>query len=237
MTSVEKISVASVNFSGKNNRSHDVETTDLKKRVIPANIALGSLATLAVLGMADILLCKGKLNKLTSKGKELEEALERVASAEARAAAAETKATGLETALNKLQEQYDKTTKYVDRIKELSGEERLSDVVHGGLIQAPLYNTGHGRGILRDFVQLYENFLMDESMSVKEREFMAKWVKKKLEKNGCELVEKFDPEMISDFEVHYTGKGDVPVVTAPILRVIDSGKVLQRGTVVMPRKA
>jgi hypothetical protein len=229
MASVERIGIAPVNFRGNDNKTQDVKTTDLKKYVTPTNVALGSLASLGVLGMADILICKGKhINKLTGKGKELEEAL-------GRATSAETRATGLETALNKLQEQYDKITDFVDRIKELSGYERLSDVVHGGLIQAPLYNTGHGRGILRDFVQLYENFLMDESMSVKEREFMAKWVKKKLEKNGCELVEKFDPEMISDFEVHYTGKGDVPVVTAPILRVIDSGEVLFHGLVILPR--
>jgi hypothetical protein len=72
-------------------------------------------------------------------------------------------------------------------------------------------------------------------MSVKEREFLSKWVKKKLEKYGCELVEKYDPEMHLDFEAHWTGKDNEPHVNSPILRVIDSGKVLLKGIVVLPR--
>jgi septal ring factor EnvC (AmiA/AmiB activator) len=98
MASVERIGIAPVNFRGNDNKTQDVKTTDLKKYVTPTNVALGSLATLGVLGMADILICKGKhINKLTGKGKELEEALGRATSAETRAAEAEVRAAKVET--------------------------------------------------------------------------------------------------------------------------------------------
>jgi hypothetical protein len=116
MASVERIGIAPVNFRGNDNKTQDVKTTDLKKYVTPTNVALGSLATLGVLGMADILICKGKhINKLTGKGKELEEALGRATSAETRAAEAETKITGLET---KLQEITEKDAKSIDKLKK-----------------------------------------------------------------------------------------------------------------------
>ncbi len=99
MSSVEKVNLSGVNqfhFTAQTENNSESKETSVKKYFTAPNVILGSLATIGVLGMADVLICKGKhLNKLTGKGKELEEAV-------ARATTAETKLQGVEAKLEEL---------------------------------------------------------------------------------------------------------------------------------------
>ena len=99
MSSVEKVNLSGVNqfhFTAQTENNSESKETSVKKYFTAPNVILGSLATIGVLGMADVLICKGKhLNKLTGKGKELEEAV-------ARATTAETKLQGVEEKLEEL---------------------------------------------------------------------------------------------------------------------------------------
>lgn len=99
MSSVEKVNLSGVNqfhFTAQTENNSESKEISVKKYFTAPNVILGSLATIGVLGMADVLICKGKhLNKLTGKGKELEEAV-------TRATTAETKLQGVEAKLEEL---------------------------------------------------------------------------------------------------------------------------------------
>ena len=90
-----------------NFKSNEKAATKPKNYLNTTNLILGSLATIGVLGAADILLCKGKhINKLSGKSKELEESVTRATTAEARAASAETKAASLEHKIASVEDEF-----------------------------------------------------------------------------------------------------------------------------------
>lgn len=76
-----------------------------KELLTEPNAILGSLATIGVLGMADILIYKGKhLNKLTGKNKQLQEALGKTATAETKLKALKKEALDFEKTIKELGE-------------------------------------------------------------------------------------------------------------------------------------
>ena len=84
--------VSTNNINSPNFKGENTSQTEKKKSYLAANAVLGTLATIGVLGMADVLICKGRhINKLTGKGKELENALTRATNAEENLAANKAK--------------------------------------------------------------------------------------------------------------------------------------------------
>ena len=107
MTTVNKINTIGVNSASLTTLQENNKTskTSLKQYLTATNIILGSLATIGVLGMADVLICKGKhINKLTGKGKELEEALTRATEAESRTTNTQTEIQRLQSIINNFNE-------------------------------------------------------------------------------------------------------------------------------------
>jgi hypothetical protein len=225
MASVERIGIAPVNFRGNDNKTQDVKTTDLKKYVTPTNVALGSLATLGVLGMADILICKGKhINKLTGKGKELEEALGRATSAETRAVEAETKITGLET---KLQEMTKSKAESLEAMKNKIEEMKKElNSIHSGMSADNIKST-----LLRKLSLWYTDVAEfgEESAT-----YMRAQFKKLLSQLHCEFVEKLTPEFEDCFELSRAPKIDKIDFVNPAIIDKETQQVLVKGHVWVP---
>lgn len=102
---VSSVNNSVTNLSFGDNQENKTSGSNIKKYLTVPNVILGSLATIGVLGMADILICKGKhINKLTGKGKELEEALARATEAKSRATNAQTEIQRLQSIINNFNE-------------------------------------------------------------------------------------------------------------------------------------
>jgi predicted nuclease with TOPRIM domain len=226
MASVERIGNASVNFRENDNKTQDVKTTNLKKSVTPTNVALGSLATLGVLGMADILIYKGKhINKLTGKGKELEEALSRATSAETKVAEAETKITGLETKVQEITENsatsIDKLKKKVDDLtKELAKTKDIAD----------LYKLNRDN-LLKRVQSLYYDV---EAFGEETTAHIRKKFSITLRTMGLEIVDTPSKALKEGFSVETAAAIDSIDVTAPAIVEAGTNRVVLKGHVFVP---
>lgn len=112
--SVENRQIYKPQFKGAETSSQTPNTDGFAQKLLtPQNIILGSLASLGVLGMADIFLCKGRhLEKISGRHTGLEEAV-------AKAKAAETKLSATETKLQNTEFKLDKTEQ---KLKELQDD-------------------------------------------------------------------------------------------------------------------
>lgn len=153
MQSIEKVNLSGTNqirFMAQPNNSETKESS-VKKYFTAPNVILGSLATIGVLGMADVLICKGKhLNKLTGKGKELEEALSRATTAETKLKGTENKLKSAEAKIEEVLTSSKKDTEEIKVLKEKLAQ--LETKIRPGRIEETL---------LKKFQNLYiecENF-------------------------------------------------------------------------------
>lgn len=93
-------------------------TTQKKKIITVPNVIIGSLMTVGVLSLADMIIFKGKhINKLTGTATKLKNAAMQAQSAEARALSLETRAVNAEALINGLKIE---NTKLGDKIRTLA---------------------------------------------------------------------------------------------------------------------
>lgn len=183
------------------------QTIGKKSTLTPVNVILGSLATVAVLGMADVLLCKGKhIDKLTGKTQELEEALTRATNAEASVVAAET-------SLSKLKQKLSELEKRIGNLNIEDGKIRLHDAKPGGM------------AALRQMRDIYD---ITTKQSIKDR------IKDFFDFNNYELIE-YKPEF-SDFFMHRQANIPEKVTTIHAIRDKLTEFFLDDGCVLFPMK-
>ncbi len=183
MVQVDKVGFQSANQTNFTAQTQENKITniDYKKYLTAPNIILGSLATIGVLGMADILLCKGKhINKLTGKGQELEEALTRANKAEENITELETK---LQVSENKLREKNSVPANSSGDVKKL--EEELENVKNKS--KNPMTNFSN-------MVHWLQAKYIDASeLSAEQCARMKKSIKILIEQNYGQLVE-YEPK-------------------------------------------
>lgn len=243
MASVEKVNLSNANqvrFMAQPENSSEVKESSVKKYFTAPNIILGSLATVGVLGMADVLICRGKhLNKITGKGKELEEALSRASNAENRATALESEASKIRKQLDDLIAQLKRTTQLEGDLK-ITGEgkninlrnESMNQVFGvDDIIHAPLHNVGHGCGILRKLQDLYSE-ISELSADEQQKALLLKHLKLSFKNFGYKVVEEYNPEKIS-YEIYQNPNLKAPVVKVPAI-IDKNGNTILKGTAVVP---
>lgn len=117
--SIELKNIQLKNIETSNFKPKENSAARSKSSLNATNLILGSLAAIGVLGVADILLCKGKhINKLSGKSKELEEAVTRATTAEVRAASAETKAASLENKIASVEDEFNTFVEHLKKYQE-----------------------------------------------------------------------------------------------------------------------
>ncbi len=172
MSNIEKVNLSGTNqirFMAQPKNSSESKESSVKKYFTAPNVILGSLATIGVLGMADVLICKGKhLNKITGKGKELEEAL-------SRATTAETKLKGTEA---KLEEILASSGKDAEEIKAL--KEKLAQ------LETKIRPGGIEETLLKKFQSLY---IECEDFGPEATKYIRTELDKTLKMHGCKFVE------------------------------------------------
>lgn len=241
MSNVEKVNLSGTNqirFEAQPKNSNEAKESSVKKYFTAPNVILGSLATIGVLGMADVLICKGKhLNKLTGKGKELEEALSRASNAENRAATTETEASKIREQLNDLIAQIKETTGIKGELKvtgkganiNLKNESRDEVFGIGNIIHVPLHKAGNGQSVLINLQEFY--FRLSELPAGEQKAELLKHLKYTFKKSGYEVVEEFKPEI--NFEIHSNPNLKAPEVTVPAI-IDKNGTTILKGIAVLP---
>lgn len=91
--------------------------TNNDNKISAKDIVLGSLATIGVLGMADVLLFKGKgINKLTGVAKKLKANEQKLKNAEELTAKTEERAVNAESKVKNVEENYTKAKTEIDKL-------------------------------------------------------------------------------------------------------------------------
>ncbi len=241
MQSIEKVNLSGTNqvrFMAQPENSSEVKESSVKKYLTAPNVILGSLATIGVLGMADVLICKGKhLNKITGKGKELEEAVSRAASAENRAATIETEASKIRKQLDDLINRLKDTTGIKGEVKitgegeniNLRNESMYQVFGRGNKIHAPLHNVEHGRSVLGKLQGFYEQ--VSELPTGEDKTKLLESIKRTFKKFDYEVVEEFKPGI--DYEICTNPNLKAPSVTVPAI-IDKNGNTILKGTAVIP---
>lgn len=245
MTSVEKVNLSNSNqirFTAQPENSSEVKESSVKKYFTAPNIILGSLATVGVLGMADVLICKGKhLNKITGKGKELEEALSRASNAENRATTLETEASKIRKQLDDLIAQLKRTTKLEGDLK-ITGEGKNINLKNNSgdqvfdindRIVVPLSNVPKGRGVLQKLRDIYSDISEISDIPAEEKTRLLDRIRRAFKNADCALLEKYTPENGNDFIISTNPHLKAPEVTEPAI-IDKNGNTILKGTAVMP---
>lgn len=166
--------------SSQPNNATTISNNDSK--IGAKDIVLGSLATIGVIGMADVLLFKGKgINKLTGVAKKLKasegmeqrakNAEELAAKAEERAVRAETRATDAEARVAELHRKLD-----------VASGERLADLAAERERQRPLHEG------FPDVVKWYQGVYSDAlDFSKNEKDYLPKRIKNILYQNHYDM--------------------------------------------------
>lgn len=249
MQSVEKVNLSGSNeirFMTQPENSSEAKESSVKKYLTAPNVILGSLATIGVLGMADVLICKGKhLNKITGKGKELEDALSKATAAESRAAAAEAKITTSEAEalkakkqLNDLIAQLKKTTGLEGELKvtgeganiNLRNESNNKVFWFGDMITAPLHMSNSGK----ESLEFLQRQLTDLDPTIETEKILKNDIIRLLKRLGydvCEDIKKFE-ELGDAFEHNFANVSEC-MVTRPA--ILHKGKLILTGYAVFPK--
>lgn len=201
------------------------------------NIILGSLATVGVLGMADVLIYKGKhLSKITGKTKELEEV------------------TSSTTVLEKVNKQLKDLTA---RLKQVAGMEGETEIVgegefvnlvtngkdykrlfaHGkNAFIIPLDLSSSGGMALRELRKIYTDYVVLLPESPQKTELLER-VRKSFDYLGYELVEKYDENLVDCFEFSQ-GAPSLKDIKVTIPAILDkNGDLVESGLAVFPTAA
>lgn len=222
MSSVEKVNLSGVNqfhFTAQTENNSESKETSVKKYFTAPNVILGSLATIGVLGMADVLICKGKhLNKLTGKGKELEEAV-------TRATTAETKLQGVEAKLEELLAKSGEDAKEIKALKEqLSKLPKVLDSQNANL------------DVMLKFCQ--KLYIECDDFGPEAVKYIRKQLSKTLNTAGFKLAD-IKPKDLN-FERYYNvEKAAIENfdMTAPAIIKKDTGEVVMKGHYFIPESS
>ena len=118
------ISSYAPSFRAANDINHEVKQpqntttpTNNDNKIGAKDIVLGSLATIGVLGMADVLLFKGKgINKLTGVAKKLKANEQKLKNAEELTAKTEERAVNAESKVKNVEDNYTKAKTEIDKL-------------------------------------------------------------------------------------------------------------------------
>ena len=225
MVSVSGINSARVNFSakmGSDVNSHSstsdnkLQADSVKKYFTVTNAVLGSLAMIGVLGMADMLLCRGKhINKLTGKSEKLEQTVKNL---ENKLSVSEEKCTELE---NKLVEQ----SKKIKEAANLNADSKFNND-----------SWAHDvRNIYSDAYGIIEEGKPELAKPIMRRTRIA------LSNNGYKLTDAKELILTKPnlFKIEYAHDADHFHVVAPALyrnggSVDEIGEVIEKGLVYAP---
>lgn len=220
-------------FRATNDIRHEVKqpqntttSTNNENKIGVKDIVLGSLAAIGVLGMADVMLFKGKgINKLTGVAKKLksteeleqraknaEELIakteERAKNAETRAKNAEANFTSAETKINKLEDE-------LDKLKEEKVQKR------------PLHENDPN--ILQWFQMVYADA---QDFSKTEKDYLIRRIENIAHSSHYNVI---SSGKIDVFERKLGYGNNVPEVFYPAIEYNKTGKVVLPGKIYMPK--
>ena len=206
-------------FRATNDIRHEVKqpqntttSTNNENKIGVKDIVLGSLAAIGVLGMADVMLFKGKgINKLTGVAKKLkstEELEQRAKNAETRAKNAEANFTSAETKINKLEDELDKLKE--EKVQGLPLHENYPD-------------------ILQWFQMVYADA---QDFSKADKDYLIKRIEKITHYNFYDLK---NSGKIGIFEKEVDSELKAPKLYSPAVIYNKTGKVILPGQLFIPR--
>ncbi len=195
------------------------------KYITPQNVILGSLATLGVLGMADIVLCGGKhLDKITGRSGRLEEAVSKAKAAETKLSQTETKLQNTESNLHKAEQKLEELRNALEAA--CKGNAALKSEKEGFKFNSET--------LLKSFQNLYTECLDFEPEVV---QYFRKEFQKTLRQLGMEFLEvtPSHPKFYDLCDVERGGAKNFDLTAVPIVHTCDQSLVL-RGHCFMPEK-
>ena len=210
--SVENRQIYKPQFKGAETSSQTPNTDGFAQKLLtPQNIILGSLASLGVLGMADIFLCKGRhLEKISGRHTGLEEAV-------AKAKAAETKLQNTEFKLDKTEQ---KLKELQDDFQKIQQEKEQ------------LVNELHCETMLKRFQELYSD---SPAFGSETEKFIKNELRRTLRTMGMEFLEVTPnhPRFSELCNLEYSDIKNFDLEALPIVYILD-GKVALKGQCFVP---
>lgn len=226
------ISSYAPSFRAANDINHEVKQpqntttpTNNDNKISAKDIVLGSLATIGVLGMADVLLFKGKgINKLTGVAKKLkanEELKQKLKNAEELTAKAEEKAVKAEKRAKEAEESY------AER-KEAAAcwQDEYDKLLRKKPQKLPLHED------YPDVLNLFQQVYADaQDFSKEEKDYLTKRIKNILYANYYDLK---DSGEINVFEREVDSYIKAPVLNSPAIINNKTGDVVLPGKIFIP---
>lgn len=226
------ISSYAPSFRATNDINHEVKQpqntttpTNNDNKIGAKDIVLGSLATIGVLGMADVLLFKGKgINKLTGVAKKLkanEELKQKLKNAEELTAKTEERAVNAEKRAKEAEESY------AER-KEAAAywEDEYDKLLRKKPQKLPLHEDY--LDVIEWFQKVYESA---QDFSKEEKDYLTKRIKNVLYANYYDLN---DSGKINVFEREVDSYIKVPVLNSPAIINNKTGDVVLPGKIFIP---
>lgn len=226
------ISSYAPSFRAANDINHEVKQpqntttpTNNDNKIGAKDIVLGSLATIGVLGMADVLLFKGKgINKLTGVAKKLkanEELKQKLKNAEELTAKTEERAVNAEKRAKEAEESY------AER-KEAAAywEDEYDKLLRKKPQKLPLHEDYPN--VIQWFQKVYESA---QDFSKEEKDYLTKRIKKILYANYYDLK---DSGEINVFEREVDSYIKAPVLNSPAIINNKTGDVVLPGKIFIP---
>ena len=226
------ISSYAPSFRAVNDINHEVKQpqntttpTNNDNKIGAKDIVLGSLATIGVLGMADVLLFKGKgINKLTGVAKKLkanEELKQKLKNAEELTAKTEERAVNAEKRAKEAEESY------AER-KEAAAywEDEYDKLLRKKPQKLPLHEDYPD--VIEWFQKVYESA---QDFSKEEKDYLTKRIKNVLYANYYDLN---DSGKINVFEREVDSYIKAPVLNSPAIINNKTGDVVLPGKIFIP---
>lgn len=226
------ISSYAPSFRAANDINHEVKQpqntttpTNNDNKISAKDIVLGSLATIGVLGMADVLLFKGKgINKLTGVAKKLkanEELKQKLKNAEELTAKTEERAVNAEKRAKEAEESY------AER-KEAAAywEDEYDKLLRKKPQKLPLHEDYPN--VLKWFRKAYADA---QNFSKEEKDYLTKRIKNILYANYYDLK---DSGEINVFEREVDSYIKAPVLNSPAIINNKTGDVVLPGKIFIP---
>lgn len=226
------ISSYAPSFRATNDINHEVKQpqntttpTNNDNKIGAKDIVLGSLATIGVLGMADVLLFKGKgINKLTGVAKKLkanEELKQKLKNAEELTAKTEERAVNAEKRAKEAEESY------AER-KEAAAywEDEYDKLLRKKPQKLPLHEDYPD--VIEWFQKVYESA---QDFSKEEKDYLTKRIKNVLYANYYDLN---DSGKINVFEREVDSYIKAPVLNSPAIINNKTGDVVLPGKIFIP---
>lgn len=226
------ISSYAPSFRAANDINHEIKQpqntttpTNNDNKIGAKDIVLGSLATIGVLGMADVLLFKGKgINKLTGVAKKLkanEELKQKLKNAEELTAKTEERAVNAEKRAKEAEESYAERKEaaacWQDEYDKLLRKKPQKLPLHEGY-----------PNVIQWFQKVYESA---QDFSKEEKDYLTKRIKNVLYANYYDLK---DSGKINVFEREVDSYIKAPVLNSPAIINNKTGDVVLPGKIFTP---